>query len=382
MASTAKSFPLHKRGTIFGLFNFIQTAAMILSPPIGGLFITYFSWRACFGVNIPLLFLAFIFSCYGYEAEDSENLPLKQKIKKLDLPGTILAMPAIVCLLLALQWGGLRYGWNDARIISLLVVSITLLICFAILQYRQKDNATIPGKLLHRNLIAGSWFMACCNATLAITETYLSIYFQGVRGMTAAKAGLLAIPMIAGLGVSVLSSGWAIGKIGYYTPFLFFTSFLAPIATGVLSTLSLETSLAKPAVLLGLLGVAIGAGLQSPLMAINAVVKSNEVALAGSIAGFFAGILSSAFVTSSAALFQNRLETEIKHFAPGTNVTSITDAGLSDLRTVLGGERLKHVLMGYDHAVDQTMYFPVALTCLSIVGALMTDWTSVKKKQQ
>ena len=65
MAITAQSFPLHKRAIALGILNFVQTGAMILSPPIGGLFITHFGWRVCFGVNIPLLFLAFLFSCYG-----------------------------------------------------------------------------------------------------------------------------------------------------------------------------------------------------------------------------------------------------------------------------------------------------------------------------
>lgn len=46
-----------------------------------------------------------------------------QKILKLDLLGALITIPATVCLVLALQWGGSMYPWNDSRIIGLFVGS-------------------------------------------------------------------------------------------------------------------------------------------------------------------------------------------------------------------------------------------------------------------
>ena len=54
--------------------------------------------------------------------------------------------------------------------------------------------------------------------------------------------------------------------------------------------------------------------------------------------------------------------------------------GLSDLPGVIGRKRLRDVLLGYDEAVTQTLYLPVALAVLTIVGSVAIERRSVKKK--
>jgi hypothetical protein len=90
---------------------------------------------------------------------------------------------------------------------------------------------------------------------------------------------------------------------------------------------------------------------------------------------------SALFLAASAALFQNRLTEELHENSPLTNTTQIEHAGLSDIRNIIGGDRLRDVLLGYDKALMQTLYLPVALMVLSIVGTAATEWRSVKKKQ-
>lgn len=43
-------------------------------------------------------------------ADKSKKLPLAKKLVQLDLLGTALLMPGVVCLLLALEWGGSAYA--------------------------------------------------------------------------------------------------------------------------------------------------------------------------------------------------------------------------------------------------------------------------------
>ena len=134
----------------------------------------------------------------------------------MDLIGTFVFIPAIVCLLIALQWGGTRYGWKNAIIIILFALFAVLSASFAYIQYRAKDAATLPPRILkQRTVIAGAWFSACCNGILAVTEYYIAIYFQGVRGFSAAKSGALGIPLIGGLLVAGLTSGILTSVIGY-----------------------------------------------------------------------------------------------------------------------------------------------------------------------
>ncbi len=55
---------------------------------------------------------------------------LKATISPLDLLGLFFFLPCIICLLLALQRGGVTYCWSDARIVVLFVVSGLCLLAF------------------------------------------------------------------------------------------------------------------------------------------------------------------------------------------------------------------------------------------------------------
>lgn len=57
-------------------------------------------------------------------------------------------MPAIICLLLALQWGGVKYDWSDAKIIALFVVFGILLIAFIGIQLWKQDSAMVPPRMM------------------------------------------------------------------------------------------------------------------------------------------------------------------------------------------------------------------------------------------
>lgn len=214
-------FPLSKQAITNSFFGSIQSVGLITAPTIGGALIDAFSWRACFGVNLPLGVMCLVLTAYGVHEQPPRNdapvLTLKEKVKKVDFFGTLLAVPAITFLLMALQWGGTKFGWGSWQIILPLVVCALLFVAFGYLQYRQGDNALLPPRILkQRSIIAGMWYGACCEGVLAVTEYYMSIYFQGVRGYTPTKAGLLALPMVGGLAIAFIISGVGTTWIGYY----------------------------------------------------------------------------------------------------------------------------------------------------------------------
>lgn len=213
-------YPLHKQALMCSVVGGCQSVGLVSAPVIGGVLIDKFTWRACFGINIPLGIMCIALIVYGFEdplPDPNTGLSFREKVKQLDLFGTLLAVPAITFLLLALQWGGITYGWKDPIIISFFVLGGCLILAFGYLQYRQGDKATLPPRIAkQRSMIAGVWYTACCNGVLAVTEYYISIYFQGVRGYTATKSGLMGLPMIIGFSVSLLLAGMGTTWLGYY----------------------------------------------------------------------------------------------------------------------------------------------------------------------
>jgi len=71
------------------------------------------------------------------------SLGWRERIKEFDLYGTAVFIPSIICLLLALQWGGTKYPWSDGRIIALFVVFGVLISIFISIQFWKQDSATV-----------------------------------------------------------------------------------------------------------------------------------------------------------------------------------------------------------------------------------------------
>ena len=162
---------------------------------------------------------------------------------------------------------------------------------------------------------------------------------------------------------------------------MYATSVLAPIASGLLTTINIDQSVGKATALLGFLGVAIGLGIQAPQLGVTASLSLQDISIGSAVVTFGAGMGSAIFVSASSTLFNNRLVNEIAQFSPSTNVTALEAMGLSGIRGYIGSDNLGAVLSGYNQAVVETLYMPLALAVLTLVGTVAMERRSIKKKQ-
>ena len=144
------------------------------------------------------------------------NLGWRERVKEFDLPGTAAFIPAIICLLLALQWGGTKYPWGSGRIIALFVLFGVLIVVFAVIQFWKGDSATIPPKIMkNRSMAAAAWFSFTLGSFFLLLVYFLPIWFQAVKGASAVKSGIMNLPMVLTLVLVSVISGIGVTVVGY-----------------------------------------------------------------------------------------------------------------------------------------------------------------------
>lgn len=378
----------------------------------------------CFYINLPIGLLTALFIFFFFHPTKKAkalSVGWKARLEQFDLFGTLVFLPMIVCLLLALQWGGSKYPWSDGRvtcdvtvqiaanivtgrIIACLVLFGVLCIIFVGIQFWKQDNATVPPRVFKQRTVASSaWFGAALGASFFVFVYYLPIWFQAIKGASATKSGIMSLPMILGLVIMSLVAGGMITTFGYYTPFLIASAVLMSVGSGLLTTLRTDTGHAKWIGFQVIFGFGVGFGMvrnyiqpllyyfakaemnflmqQNTLIAVQTVLPKQDIPTGIAIVMFSQILGGALFISVAQNIFTNRLLSNLQAAIPDLDPSVVLATGATQLKTVIGNEYLSRVLTAYNDALTQCFYVGVAMACLSAVGALAVEWKSVKGKK-
>ncbi|KAJ5502678.1 Major facilitator superfamily domain general substrate transporter [Penicillium fimorum] len=359
----SKSVPLNKRPFYTSIIGAMFGIANVAGPLMGGAFTDHLTWRWCFYINLPFGAVTFLFVLFFFQTPKAimKKSTFKEQLKELDLVGSLFFLPAIISLLLALQWGGTKYAWGSGRIVGLFVVFGVLGLVFIGIQIWAGDRATIPPRLIkNRNL---------------------PIWFQSVKGATALKSGIMNLPTILAVVIVSILSGGLVTFFGYYTPFMIASSVLMTIGAGLLTTLELDSNHSKWIGYQAIFGIGLGLGMQQPMIVAQTSLKAGDIPSGTAIVLFAQTLGGAIFVSVGQNVFQNQLVQNLAHYAPEQDSAKLISAGATMLRTLVTGDALHRVLLAWNAAIVQTFYVAVAMGALSLVGPIFVEWLSVKGKK-
>jgi MFS family permease len=176
---------LRLRGLYTGIVSANFGIALLCGPLLGGAFTQHVSWRWVFYINIPLgvVTIAALTVFFHPPTRPVENDTIRERIWRLDLPGVAVFVPAIFMILLALQWGGVKYPWGSGRIIGLFVAGVVVLIFFGVYQWWKGDMAMIPPSILmNRTVLLASLTAMCGLGAMSLFGLWMAEWFQVCRG--------------------------------------------------------------------------------------------------------------------------------------------------------------------------------------------------------
>ncbi|KAF7878843.1 hypothetical protein EAF04_000046 [Stromatinia cepivora] len=381
----AYSVPLIKRPMFTGFIGAMYGIASVAGPLLGGVFTDKATWRWCFLINLPIGAVTVIVILIFFKAPDRAavaDLPWKERVKEFDLLGTSFFIPAIICLLLALQWGGTKYQWDNGRIIALFVLFGILIGIFIAIQFWKGDSATVPPNIMKkRSMWSAAWFSFCLGSYFLLLIYYLPIWFQAVKGDSAVKSGISNIPMVLTLVIVSIISGVGVTTIGHYAPFMIVSSVIAAVGIGLLTTFKPDTNHAAWIGYQCLAGIGIGFGMQQPLIACQTVLDISQVPTGTSVIIFVQTLGGALFVSIGQNIFTNKLSQNLAHYVPDLDPAVVLSTGATSIQKDIAPEYLAGVTISYNNALTQSFLVAAVMAALTIIGSLAIEWKSVKGKK-
>ncbi|KAJ7735131.1 major facilitator superfamily transporter [Mycena maculata] len=381
----ANVVPLQNRPLYTGMVGSMYGIASVAGPLMGGAFTDKVSWRWCFYINLPIgavtLFVMTLFFKTPPGIARGEATTFAKRLRKMDPLGTAIFVPAVVCLLVVLQWGGTKYSWSSNRIIAMLVVSGLLLVAFVGIQIREKENATVSTRILgQRSIMAGAWYSFFTGSGFYILVYFLPIWFQAIKGVSAVKSGIDNLALVSSVVVATLVAGSAVTVFGYYTPLMIIGSMIMPIGAGLISTLTVEAGHAKWLGYQIIFGFGAGLGMQQPFIAAQAVLEKTDVPRGTSVLVFMQTLGGALFASIGQSIFSNTLARGLAREVPGLDPRIVLSTGATDLKTTISPEYLPAVLAVYNEALVSAFHIAIAMSTLSILGALGMEWKNIRGK--
>ena len=214
---------------------------MVLGPVVGGGFAeSRATWRWAFYLNIcigALFAPVYTFILPGFDP--CEQQKFLSRFRQFDYPGAILSIASLVCIIMAINFGGTLYAWNSGQIIALYVLAGVLALAFALQQswslLTEAAHRVFPVAFL-RNKEAVLLFilMSACNAGGFIPVYFVPTFFQFARGDSPLSSAARLLPLITLVSFTILVNGAVLSKGGYYQPWYIGGSCLALAGTVLL----------------------------------------------------------------------------------------------------------------------------------------------------
>ncbi|HLH71671.1 MAG TPA: MFS transporter [Chloroflexota bacterium] len=209
-AIIADNVPVSERGRAYGWTSIGFNVGAILGILLGGVLITFVNWRFIFYINLPIGLIALVLA-YLVLRERSPH-----RRETIDVLGMALLGVGLLLVLLSLtNIAGLGWSTLNGILLAIGVVSIGVFLVWE----NQTSAPLLALSLFHRRVLTASIFAAFFQALGNFAVLFLvTMYLQGVRGLSPFAASLLLIPGYAVGGVIGPWSGRLADRLGARIP--------------------------------------------------------------------------------------------------------------------------------------------------------------------
>jgi EmrB/QacA subfamily drug resistance transporter len=209
LAIVVQTFALRERGKALALFFGVAGALTAIGPLLGG-YLTEWTWRAIFWVNIPVAVIALILIAISKPTTVHESAPM-------DYRGAVLIAAGVALSVFGFQQS-LVWGWSNPAIGLSIAAGVVILVIFGVVEVRtssplMKINIFRIRAFLFENLVLGIAMLVFIPVFFFASE-----YAQIALGDTASQAGVFLLYFFIGFVVTAQIGGRILDRSGAKRP--------------------------------------------------------------------------------------------------------------------------------------------------------------------
>ncbi|KAM3454731.1 hypothetical protein NHJ6243_008771 [Beauveria neobassiana] len=281
--------PLRDRGTYMGAVLGMVGIGAALGPLFGGLLVSYSTWRWAFHMSLPIGGVAVVLLFAFLKVKYDKSQTWATKFSSLDWLGNFLFIGGSVPVLIALGWAGGQHSWSSYQVLVPLLVGLATMSAFVVIQGNERltPNPIMPLHLFSNSISSAVFLITFLHGIVTMWVLYfLPVYFQGVLGVSAYRAGIYLLPTILALLPGAIIGGLLLSKFGRYKPILVFCFATVVIGFGIFTLLDEKSSTGVWVGFQIVESFGAGAGIAAMLPALLAPLTDKDTALATATFGF------------------------------------------------------------------------------------------------
>jgi EmrB/QacA subfamily drug resistance transporter len=216
------SFPLEERGKAMAIF-FGITGGLTAIGPIAGGYLTQWTWRSIFWINVPVAIIALVL--IRLSKPDDERRPAP-----LDYRGTVLVTGAMGLIVLGFQQSAV-WGWSSVATWICVIAGAILMVAFVAWELRSRDPLLRLEIFRDRGFSTETAVLGLMSVVFIPFFFFASVYAQVSLGESASHAGeyilyfFIGFVILSQVGGRILDrrgakpavvAGCAVGAVGFY----------------------------------------------------------------------------------------------------------------------------------------------------------------------
>ncbi|WP_443049352.1 MFS transporter [Streptomyces sp. NBC_00178] len=205
LAVVISVFPVERRGRALALFFGLSGALTAVGPLLGG-WLTDWTWRAIFWVNVPVAVVALVLAALA-------RIPEERRRERLDVPGAVLVAVGMGLSVLGFQQAS-AWGWSSAATWACIVGGLAVLAVFCRYELGVAEPLITLRVFRDRAFTVDSLVLFFAMTAFVPVFFFASVYAQVSLSASPNQAALYLLYFFIGFGIASQWGGRILDRRG------------------------------------------------------------------------------------------------------------------------------------------------------------------------